>query len=157
MIRPATDSDIPAIVALGALMHAEAPALRDVPYAPERVEALAKLCVPTGGCFVAEPHEPVERAPRTASLVGMAAGYAANDWWSERTLAGEFVVYATPQWRGKGVAVMLIGALEAWAREQGACEMTLGVSTGIHPERTARFYRRMGYEDCSVGLRKVLG
>ena len=49
----------------------------------------------------------------------------------------------------------LVYAFEEWAKEQGASELSLGVSTGVQTEVTVRMYERMGYKMAAYGLIKA--
>jgi ribosomal protein S18 acetylase RimI-like enzyme len=55
---------------------------------------------------------------------------------------------------GQGVGRALVGACEAWAREQGYTILTL--STGAGNSRALRFYRHLGFRDEDVSLTKLL-
>jgi GNAT superfamily N-acetyltransferase len=50
----------------------------------------------------------------------------------------------------------LIKAYEAWARDIGVMAISLGVSTGVHHDRTIALYEMMGFEEPSVALQKRL-
>ena len=55
---------------------------------------------------------------------------------------------------GQGVGRALVGACEAWAREQGYTVLTL--STGAGNSRALRFYHQLGFRDEDVSLTKLL-
>jgi GNAT superfamily N-acetyltransferase len=136
LIRPATYVDIPAMVELGRAMATEAPEFQGRPFSSEKVWETIEGMIPTGGAFVAE---------RDGEVVGAALGFCLPAWWSEDLEAGELAVFMRPDCRGGREVVRLVQALEAWAREQGATVLTLGVSTGVALERTGRLYERLGF------------
>jgi GNAT superfamily N-acetyltransferase len=74
--------------------------------------------------------------------IGIAGG---TDGWStdssERELVGMWVA---PDRRGQGVAALLLSAVIAWARSQGATHLTLGVRQGNEGAMAA--YLKMGLE-----------
>ncbi|MFC4493497.1 GNAT family N-acetyltransferase [Streptomyces ovatisporus] len=53
-------------------------------------------------------------------------------------------MYVDPPWRGSGTALLLLRALEDWAREQGW--RSLRLETGDRQPDAVRFYTRSGYE-----------
>lgn len=63
----------------------------------------------------------------------------------DQFMAVDHVVYVHPDRRGSPAGVKLVRGFEKWAQEIGATEMSIGVSTGIHPEKTHGFYQKMGY------------
>lgn len=66
-------------------------------------------------------------------------------------------IFVTPEARGQGVARVLVGAVEAWAREQGCTEF----ASDAAPENFASLdmHRALGFEETQrvVFFRKVLG
>ncbi|MFT4413668.1 GNAT family N-acetyltransferase [Fredinandcohnia humi] len=65
-----------------------------------------------------------------------------------------FVVDST--YRNKGIGKRLLNEAENWARRVGATG--IGLNSGDRPERrdAHAFYRKMGYEDKSIGFAKGL-
>ncbi|WP_051939772.1 GNAT family N-acetyltransferase [Phaeacidiphilus oryzae] len=57
-------------------------------------------------------------------------------------------LWVAPQARGRGVADLLIGEVEAWARRRGARTLRLAVIPGNAPATAA--YRRHGFQDSAV-------
>ena len=55
---------------------------------------------------------------------------------------------------GRGVGTALVGACEAWAREQGYTILTL--STGAGNGRALRFYHHLGFRDEDITLTRLL-
>jgi len=55
-------------------------------------------------------------------------------------------LYVLPQWRGRGVAELLLTGLEAFAREIGYRALYLDTKDDL--TAAIRFYRRHGYEPC---------
>lgn len=66
-------------------------------------------------------------------------------------------IFVRPEARGQGVARVLVGAVEAWAREQGCTEF----ASDAAPENFASLdmHRALGFEETQrvVFFRKVLG
>ncbi|MBF0188512.1 MAG: GNAT family N-acetyltransferase [Magnetococcales bacterium] len=143
IIREMKWDDIPPLVDLGARMHAESPDLAAFPYAPEAATQFLSHIVdaPTQLCLVAE------KAP--GEIVGFFYGMVTQHYFSKELYAIDFALYVCREVRhtpaGGRAAVALLKRYVAWARDHGAAEIQLGITTGIHPERTGRFYQRMGF------------
>lgn len=148
MIRAATTDDISAMVYLGQLMHDESPRYAKSEYKPEKLVALADHVLGGNGiAFVVEIG---------GELVGMMVGLVTEHFFSDVRIGTDLALYIEPEHRGGRHAVRLVRAFEARAKELGASEIELGVSTGYHAERTADLYEALGYERNSIGLVKYV-
>lgn len=76
---------------------------------------------------------------------GYMIGSLADYGFSDATFAYDRLLYVAPTMRGSVAARMLITAFETWAREHGAQRVLLGITTGVHTERTEQFYNKLGY------------
>jgi len=79
-------------------------------------------------------------AERNASVVGMISGGLNDEYPGTRWMYG---MYVTPSARGSGVAALLVAAVEGWAREEGASELFLDVTSSV--ARARAFYTKMGF------------
>lgn len=75
--------------------------------------------------------------------VGLAWGWIRD---TDPEVAHLFQVWVAPEYRGRGIARMLIDAVTAWAREAGARRMALDVTCG--DSAAMRLYRRAGFRPC---------
>jgi GNAT superfamily N-acetyltransferase len=116
-------------VRLRALADAPAAFTSDVEREGDLAEAQWRSRLRTGRWFV---------ATEGSETVGMATGIPAPVG-DERELVGMWVA---PEWRQRGVARALVTAVAAWAREDGATRLTLGVIAGNEGARAA--YLAMG-------------
>jgi GNAT superfamily N-acetyltransferase len=137
-LRRATAEDIPALVAMGARMHAESPRLSKTPYQPQRIQHVLSCLMPTQECFMLI-------AERDGKPAGMLGGIVTDHLLSGVRYAGDLAVYVAPEYRGTSILPRMLREFERWAVENDATEITLGVTTEIHPERTAALYERNGY------------
>jgi GNAT superfamily N-acetyltransferase len=138
MIRAAVHADIPALLELGRQMHAES-RFAYLPFDLDHVgSTLATLISEPYGCvLVWEDRE----------ILGGFAGAVVPFFFCQRhRYATDLAVFVRKDRRGGMIAARLVEQFAEWAREAGATEINLGVSTGIHPEKTGAFYERMGYE-----------
>lgn len=135
MVRAGTVDDIPALLVLGRAMHAES-RFRTVRYVPERVEATLRAVLGGAGCiFVAE---------RAGEIVGGFVGLLVPYYFSDEKCASDLAIFVRPDRRGGILAASLIHAYIDWAREQGVRHVEIGVSTGVHPEKTGALLERLG-------------
>lgn len=137
MIRDATPDDVPALVELGRQMAAESPRFSRLTYSPAKLDALFRMLIasPDGLLLVAESK---------GDRVGVMACMVADHWCAEGRMAMEFGLFIAPQHRGGMSAARMIRRYVQWARERGAADIGLGISTGVHAEQTASFYNALG-------------
>ena len=67
-------------------------------------------------------------------LVGFGAFVITAHYFTDELIASDIIVYVRPE------------NYILWADQQKATHITLGISTGIHPEKTKRFYERLGFK-----------
>ncbi len=79
-------------------------------------------------------------------IIGLLAGYISEYAFCHERIACDEIIYVIPERRGTGAAPRLLRALWEWARERRARELAMGISSGIDPARTGRFFERMGLE-----------
>jgi GNAT superfamily N-acetyltransferase len=77
--------------------------------------------------------------------VGLATCFMGFSTFVARPLVNIHDVSVIPGQRGKGIARALFAAIEAEARERGACKVTLEVLSGNH--RAKELYASLGYGD----------
>lgn len=148
-IRIAQRADIPRLVELGAAMHA-ASRQRVLAYDATKVAgyfALSIECPRQYTCVVATHDD---------DLVGFLIGYLEEYVFARAKLAYDTVFWVEPAHRNGVAARGLIDAFERWAREQGAVELYLGISSGIAPDRTAKLYEHLGFTREGAIYRRAL-
>lgn len=137
-IRSITYEDLDDIVAMGARMHAESD-YSFLPYCYDKVKGILIGYLDDGrGKFVrivtSGGGVPV------AVLGGMMATYP----FCTAKIAKDLIFFVDVSYRGSAAAMMLLQAFRTWAVENEAAEICLSVSSGVHTDRTGRFYERMG-------------
>ena len=153
-IRRARPEDIEALIEMGRALHAESPNYEDEPFEPEVLRAwlherlhAGTLLTDNSAVFVAE---------QGGSIVGVLVAIVVPRWFNRSSIAAELTLYVAPAHRGGRTLPKLARAFEAWARKQGAVSATLGVSTGIHAERTVCAYSKLGYRLDGYNATKML-
>ena len=140
MIRPAEAGDIPRLLELGRLFHAESQyEAFGVDFDDEELASAFEQLLDTeaGAIFVAE---------RSGLVCGMAAVAITKAFMSRRALAVEPFFWMHPEHRGSLDAVRLILALEKWAATNGCVALTMIELDRIPGSPASRIYRKLGYE-----------
>lgn len=145
MIEPAKPEDVDALVELGRAMVNESPRWRRLVYSAQRVRN-------TITALIASPDGLVVVARREGRLVGAILAICEANWMSEERVCQELALYVVPECRGSMIACRLICTMVAWGEAKGARWIEAGVSTGVHPKRTAALYQRLGFETFMIGL-----
>lgn len=138
-VRSATLDDLPAMIALGAQMHAES-VYAPFDYDEEKLHALGVRYVENPDwCFAGVCEDAHGR------LLGMHLGFISEYYFGRDLIATDLLLFVDPCKRGSLAAALLVKAFEEWAFAKGAREVCPGSSTMVAPERTAKLYERLGY------------
>lgn len=144
-IRPATEADIPAIVAMSARFYETTSYSRFAPFSPEAAEALARLMMADGVMLVAGD-EPV-------GMVGLiCTPFMFNP---ALKVAYEVVWWVNPEAQGAGAGKALLAAIEPACRERG-CAAVQMVHLASSPPQAAALYERMGFAHTESSYTKVI-
>ena len=155
-VRPAVEDDLSAIFELGHLMRAECV----IPF-PEIDEDAARDSLALLNDFyfiaVAEVANIVSIECNVGNgIIGMFTAHLNRYAFSQEFIAQHDIFYVLPEWRGTRAALLLVRAFEKWAREFGINHAILGVHSGLFPERTGRFYGKLGYRPMGGNFMKEL-
>ena len=150
MIRPMIHNDLPVVMALAALMHFESPRFSQYYFEHDKVKQLLRTAIDNQQDYCALV------CTTNDVVVGGFLGTAYSQWFSEDRVAADLALFVQQDKRGGIAAMRLIKAYEAWARDIGVMTISLGVSTGVHHDRTLALYETMGFEEPSVALQKRL-
>jgi RimJ/RimL family protein N-acetyltransferase len=144
MIRPANLIDVPRMVELGQIMHAESryQALRFDPAKFARViESL--IDYPDGLAIV---------AVKGGQVIGGFLGIAEEHFFSPDKFSFDLATFIDPAHRGGFVAANLLRAYVKWAQGRGIACVNAGVASGINHEVSVRLYERIGFAHTGVTL-----
>jgi GNAT superfamily N-acetyltransferase len=139
MIRPATVSDIPALLAMGERFSETARLIESVGYNPEHMEKTFAYMVEDENCCLL--------VGEAGAIGGQRAPHPFNhDHWIAQELF----------WWSEGrEGLRLLDAFEAWAAEKcGSVRMI--TLEAVNPERMGRLYLRRGYAPLEHGYIKRL-
>lgn len=138
MIRDAVKEDLPQIIELGRVMHAEARRLNKLKYVPAR----AYLSIAS---LIGADHGFVRVIEEDGELVGGMAAAVEPHWFSTDKMAYDIALFVRPDKRGGLAAAQLVKEYKAWADSQGAVITQFGISTGVHIASTGALLERLGF------------
>lgn len=137
MIRHATPADIPALIELGTRMYLESRYSQTSPFDEGKCAELARNLInsPAGCVLVAE---------KNYQVIGWLGGGIAEQFFSHQLMAFEYGLFIAPEHRGGSAGPRLAKEFIRWATEHGAAVINMGITTGVHAERTGELYSRLG-------------
>ena len=89
-----------------------------------------------------------------SDLVGCVIGLTFVPPYSERVVAGDYIWYVRPEYRGGMVGVRLLRMFEDWAVDAGAVQILTGATSGINSKRAAALLERLGFVPTGTALYK---
>lgn len=146
-ILEVTKGDLGPLVTLAIEMHEES-AYRDLPFNYYKLSELLKLVVDNPKTYCGF------KCVRGEEMIGFFGGFIAPYFFADEKIAYDLALFVTKEHRGSTAAVRLIQAYERWARDAGASQIQLGVTTGVQEERTVKLFERLGYNHCGRVLKK---
>lgn len=135
-LRRATADDMDALVALAYAMHDESPRFRLYRFIPDRI----RYSLTT---VMGLKHGFVQVAEIDGVIVGAFAGLAAPHFACDVLQAQDVGLFVSPEYRGSSIAMRLVKSFLEWAKSIDA-EPTIGINTGVAPERTAQLLAALG-------------
>lgn len=136
-MRDATHHDIPRMVELGAVMHAES-RFAPLRYLPEKVAGFL-------GHLIDNPNAFVRVVEARGEVVGGLVAMAVQHWFSDAWLSQDIAMFLHPDHRGGMTAARLIRAYQEWAHGRGIVDCEMGVNTGVKMGETGLLMQRMGF------------
>jgi GNAT superfamily N-acetyltransferase len=137
-VRPAVESDLAALVDMGREMHAEAPALRHAAYDAAKTGRALLEAIRQGSTFVHEMND--------GALDGAFVGIVIEHWFSAHKMATDLALFVRPGRRGGWIAHLLLDHFIEWCEGRGIDTVQIGITTGVTPEQTGKFYEREGFQ-----------
>lgn len=132
-------ADIPVMIELGAEMHEES--------AFRRLDYDRDICFDLGVRYLSDPENHFSYcAYEGEELVGMFMGYLTPYYFGKDLLASDILWYVKRDRRGSMMGIRLLKAFRSWAKERGAKEVCIGVSTAVDVDRTHKLLSCMGFE-----------
>lgn len=137
MIRDMTGADIPEVLKLARLMHDESRFSGVFPFDEHKVHGILAHAIESEAfaAWVADDGD---------ELAGGFVGLATEQWFSTAIVAQDLAMFVRPERRGACVGVQFVERFKAWARDQGAVAVEIGVNTGVAPGRTGAMLKACG-------------
>lgn len=138
-IREAKQDDINDILPMAIEMHAES-RYKALKFDVEKTAEFLTWCMLNEDCLL------IVAETNTGEIVGGFAGAAMEQWFSNDRYATDFALFVSHQHRGSTAAYKMISHYVGWASLKNAKLIQLGVSTGVHPEETGKFFEAIGFK-----------
>ena len=137
-LRHATVNDIEAGLALGRRMHEESE-LAFLPFDPDKLRGFLHHIArdPDHYCAYVVEHR--------GRLAGLLVGQVMEYFFCRERLCDDMLLFVERDQRGSVAALALVRAYLDWARDKGAREARVAISTGIDIDRTGAFLERQGF------------
>jgi GNAT superfamily N-acetyltransferase len=140
MIRKAETQDIPALLVLGAAMHA-ASRYSVLPWDNDKVAGLIDYLIhdENGLALVA--------FDGNDAIVGGFLGSVSAHYFSQGLVAEDYAMFVAPGSRGGLIGSMLLDAYVKWAQGKGAGLIQVGVTAGVNNDAAARVFNAVGFRE----------
>jgi hypothetical protein len=150
-IRFASIADIPTLIEMGKVVHAEA-RQSSFPYDPEKLASQLKAVLDppnqTHCIFLAEHAK--------EGVIGAFIGYVAEYFFSRALTASNIVFYVKREYRGGPTAVRLLFAFRKWAENRNASELSISITSGARASRLDKLMEAGGYQYTGVNYSLLL-
>ena len=144
-----TAGDCVDVIKLAANMAAESPAYRRYKFDGYKVGNLAKQCAydPNYQCLLAfEDEKPI----------GFMAYACFSMLFSKARTVDDLALYVLPEHRGSLAGPLMVKRCINWAKQQGASEVRLGITTEIDNSRVEKLFNRLGLATSGKLCRAIL-
>lgn len=147
LVRRPSLEDVDDMIALGQEMHSESPHYRDVPFDVSAARTLVTNGLQTPSVFA-------EVGTFDNKIVAMIALQETTLMFAPVKMAVDILFFVKPEFRYSLFAPRLIHDAQKWSRQRGHKYLVMGVTTGVHTERTVELYRRLGFTNVGTIMRK---
>jgi len=138
-IRPMQPKDLPAVLEMARCMHQES-VYRRFDYDENKMGRLLYN-------YISNPKTSFSCVGTSKdTLNGVFLGSIGEHYFGTDLIASDTLWYVSPQSRGSRVGLQLLRAFESWAKERGAAEIYVGVSSGLSADKTGTMLRKLGYD-----------
>lgn len=130
-------------------MAQESPAYKNYEFDRSKVAGLAKECIsnPDYQCLL---------ACINARPIGFMAYGCFPMLFSKARTVDDFALYVLPKYRGSLAGPLMVRRCLKWAKEKGASEVRLGITTEINNSRVEKLFNRLGLATSGKLCRAIL-
>ncbi len=141
MIRPAIPDDVPRLVELGRLMHAESERFARLRFDGQILAHTLRVAIAEHFAMVVE---------REGHVIGGMVALLTPHWFSPDLTACDLALFIDPEHRGGLAAARLLVHYERWSKARGSAMTLFGVMTGVHVEQTVALAEQLGWRRAGV-------
>ena len=87
---------------------------------------------------------------------GMLAGGLSYYMFSRGSVANDYAWFLLPEHRGSRAALKMLKMFKTWARDNGATELYMGITTDVSKDRTGELLKRVGFDHVGGNYRVKL-
>jgi len=77
---------------------------------------------------------------------GMLTGSITDYVFSKGSIASDFAWFVLPEYRGSRTALKMLNMFRVWAKDNGATELYMGITTNVSKDRTGQLLERVGFD-----------
>lgn len=149
MIRKAEHRDLEEVLVLGWEMHQES-RYKSMAFNLEKVASLLEYIISSNDYIFLV-------SERNSRVIGGFIGYAMPQWFSDELAASDFALFIDKENRGGRSALEMVRKYILWAKEKGVKpeNIGLGITTGVHTEKTKIFYEKLGFEEVGLVMKYI--
>ena len=136
IIKKATLDDLKDIITMARAFHQESEA-RKFTLTEERIKELTALIISTGLAIL---------AVKDGESIGMMGAMLQKNVFFDELMAGDYLIYVKPEYRGSEAAQLMVDEYIRWAKSYGAKCIGIDIESGINDERALNFYNKMGFK-----------
>ncbi len=138
ILREATSEDLPDIIGMALMFHAESPVHGWLPFNPTRVRELVLAAID-------DPLWLPLVVYADGALIGMAMMLVVPTFFGDDMEACDLAFYVDHDRRGSRAALAMLFHIRAWAKARGARRLTITPNTGINQDQAVRFFEKCGF------------
>lgn len=148
IIRPLSEEDFPAFLALSTVMHKESE-YRHLSFSKQRVHDFFRrhLKEQDYAGWVVEVN--------SSLVAGFLAQYNYISQFSDDRVAFENGFFVHPDYRRQGIAEQLFDIYEQWAQDKNCRYTYCSVTTEVEDKKTVARIEKIGYKRCGTLLKKA--
>ncbi len=146
-VRNATPDDLWSLVSLGRMMQTESNE-RFPGVEADRVEKQLVMTIANPDALLCAV------AVSEGETIGMVTAVAGDYAFSTEKRTCCDLLFVVPDRRGVIAAKRLVTAFTDWSDGLGAKTNIMGISTGVHPERTGRLFELLGFAPMGMTYRR---
>lgn len=91
-----------------------------------------------------------------SELTGIACAVSSRYLWAPQMQAEIRLVYVSPDHRAGRAFLLLMDAIEGWAKEKNCIEISFALASGLNDEKTAACLEKRGFKRIGIDMVKAL-